>query len=109
MKPLFIWELNSVNTEKTERKENIQIPSSNIQRSSKFQAPSQKAANYPGQGRSQSNSRRLGFGAWNFSGGWMLDVGVFLCLPVLAFLFCNRLPPWVFMWVLAFAMYLACK
>jgi hypothetical protein len=43
-----------------------QAPSSNIQKSSKFQHPIM---------RSGKPERRLNIGAWNFSGAWMLVLG----------------------------------
>jgi Membrane bound O-acyl transferase family len=39
----------------------------------------------------------------------MLNVGILICLPATALLFRDRFPAWLFMWVIAFALYLGCK
>src|SRR5437016_3139095 len=81
MKAVFICSDNSVDTEMTERKDKLQIPTSKLQRSSKFQ------------------TSKHGLGAWL----------LLICLSAIAVFLRDRLPAWVFMWLVAFAIYLGCK
>jgi hypothetical protein len=80
MKAVFICRVTSVDTEITEYEETLQTSTSKLQGNFKL----------------QSSNRAL-------------DLAVLIGLPVIVGLFRNQLAAWIYMWAIAYAIYVSCK